>query len=120
MAPAVPARLRRLPRHALPGGATVFVARSPRDRLLGLMGLPELPQGCGLLFPRCDSVHTAWMRGPIDVVFLDDGGRVLGVRPGLRPWRVARCRGAAAVLECRAGGAEVLLSGRSSRVATTA
>ena len=120
MAPTVPARLRRLPRHALPGGATVFVARSPRDRLLGLMGLPELPGGCGLLFPRCDSVHTAWMRVPIDVVFLDREGRVLAVRKRLRPWRVARCRGAVAVLECPAGGAPLLLSGRSSRVATKA
>ena len=54
----------------------------------------------------------------IDVVFLDAGGGVLEVRRGLRPWRVARCRGAAAVLECPAGGAEVLLSGRSSRAAT--
>ena len=31
---------------------------------------------------------------------------MLAVRRGLRPWRVARCRGAAAVLECPAGGAE--------------
>ena len=56
----------------------------------------------------------------IDVLFLDAAGGVLAVRRGLRPWRVARCRGAAAVLECPAGGAEALLSGRSSRAATGA
>jgi len=92
----------------------VYVARSFGQRLLGLMGLRALPPGSALLFPGCDSVHTAWMRMAIDVVFLDAGGGVLAVRR-LRPWRVARCRGAVAVLECPAGGAERLLSGRFCR-----
>jgi uncharacterized membrane protein (UPF0127 family) len=105
---------------ALAGGGTAYVARSFRDRLFGLMGVRALPAGCALLFPGCDSVHTAWMRVAIDVVFLDDAGGVLAVRRGLRPWRVARCRGAAAVLECPAGGAEALVSGRSSRAETAA
>ncbi|HEX5911198.1 MAG TPA: DUF192 domain-containing protein [Thermoleophilaceae bacterium] len=107
-------------RRPLPGGGTAYVARSPGQRLLGLMGLRALAPGCVLLFPGCDSVHTAWMRVAIDVVFLDADGGVLAVRRSLRPWRVARCRGAAAVLECPAGGAEVLVSGRSSRAATGA
>jgi len=115
-----PRRLRRMERHPLPGGGTAYVARSAGRRLLGLMGLRGLPPGCALLLPGCDSVHTAWMRMTIDVLFLDAGGGVLAVRRGLRPWRVARCRGAAAVLECPAGGAEPLLSGRSSRAATGA
>lgn len=90
----------------------MFVARGVGQRLLGLIGLAELPPGSALLFPGCDSVHTAWMRMAIDVVFLDTCGRVLKVRRSLPPWRVTRCRGAAAVLECPAGGADALLSGR--------
>lgn len=98
------------------------MARSVRERLLGLMGLGALPAGSALLFPRCDSVHTAWMRVPIDVAFLAADGRVLEVRRSLGPWRVTRCRGAAAVLECRAGGFDSLaLSGRRCcRAATPA
>jgi uncharacterized membrane protein (UPF0127 family) len=38
------------------------------------------------------------MRFPLDVIFLDVNGEQVGWRR-LRPWRVARCRGADAVLE---------------------
>ncbi len=99
----------------------MFVARGAGQRLLGLMGLRALPTGSALLFPGCGSVHTAWMRMAIDVVFLDADGAVVAVRRGLRPWRVARCRGAASVLECQAGGAERLINhlrGRCCRAAT--
>ena len=113
-------RLRRMDAHALPGGWTIFVARTGGQRLLGLMGLRAMPPGSALLFPRCASVHTAWMRMAIDVVFLDADGRALAVRHRLRPWRVARCRAAVAVVECPAGTADVLLSGRCGRVVTRA
>ena len=107
-------------RHPLPGGGTAFVARGVGQRLLGLMGLPALPPGSALLLPGCDSVHTLWMRMAIDVVFLDARGRVLAVRRSLPPWRVTCCRGAAAVLEFPAGGADALLSARCCRAATPA
>jgi len=102
------------------GTLTVFVARRFRHRLFGLIGRRSLPPDYAMLFPDCDSVHTAWMRMPIDVVFLDADGAVLEVRRALPPWRVARCRGAAAVLECRAGAADALLSGRCCRAARRA
>ena len=47
-----------------------------------------------------------FMRFAIDAVFLDAEGTVLKVVEGLRPWRVAGCRGAKAVLEFAAGEAE--------------
>ncbi len=81
------------------------MARTFAQRLLGLAGLREIPPGCALLIPGCDSVHTGWMRFAIDVVFLDADGHVLRVVASLAPWRVARCRGAAAVVETRAGEA---------------
>jgi uncharacterized membrane protein (UPF0127 family) len=78
------------------------------SRLRGLLGRAGLPQGEGLFFPRTRSVHTHFMRFPIDVVFLDDERRVVAVSRALRPWRFAREAGADAVLELAAGECERL------------
>ena len=52
----------------------------------------------------CNSVHTCFVRFPVDVVFLDDRGCVLAVRHNLRPWRLAfGPRKTHAVLEMTAG-----------------
>lgn len=99
----VPPRLERLEQRRLPGGLRLYVARSWWSRAIGLMGLRELAPGHGLLIPGCDSVHTFWLRFPIDVLFLDDRGRVVGAAPRLPPRRLASHRGAAAVVELPAG-----------------
>jgi len=99
-----PPRLARLGQRPLPGGGRLFVAHSFGQRLFGLAGIRCLPAGCALLIPRCDSVHTAWMRFPIDVVFLDADGAPIRVVSALRPWRMATCRSAVAVVETPAGG----------------
>jgi uncharacterized membrane protein (UPF0127 family) len=44
-----------------------------------------------------------FMRFPLDVVFVDRNRTVVGVRHGLRPWRVAGARRAVAALELPAG-----------------
>lgn len=79
------------------------VAAAFAARFRGLMGVAALPPGTGLLLPRTSSVHTHFMRFPIDVVFLDDAGRVVGIRPALGPWRFAAAKGASSVLELAAG-----------------
>jgi uncharacterized membrane protein (UPF0127 family) len=71
----------------------------------GLLGRKSLRSGEGLLLRPAPSVHTFFMRFPIDAVFLDRAGTVLKVRAELRPWRVAACRGAHATLELPAGEA---------------
>ena len=83
-------------------------------RLLGLAFLRELPPAHALLIPRCRSVHTFGMRFALDVVFLDARGRVLRVARGVPPRRVARCPGAYAVLEARAGEAHLFTGGPRS------
>lgn len=93
----MPRRLRGLP-SALAAGRRVPVAQTGRSRLLGLALLPRSGAGPGLLIPRCSSVHTFGMRFTLEVVFLDSGGSVL-TRRRTPPWRLARHRGAAAVLE---------------------
>ena len=72
------------------------------------MGAAELPPGSGLLLPGTTSVHTHFMRFPIDVVFLDSGQRVVSVIAALRPWRLAAAKTAASVLELAGGECERL------------
>jgi uncharacterized protein len=84
---------------------TAAIADNPFTRLRGLLGRTSLPAGEGLLIRPAPSIHTAFMRFPIDAVFLDADLCVVGVEAALRPWRVAGRRGARAVLELAAGGA---------------
>lgn len=77
-------------------------------RLAGLLALPPLQAGQALLLSPCNSVHTAFMRQPIDVVYLGRDGRVRKVVPHLAPWRASLCRGAAQALELAAGQARQL------------
>lgn len=103
-----PLRFRGLARVELLG-REVPVAATRLSRLLGLALLQSERAGPGLLIPRCRSVHTFGMRFALDLVFLDAGGRVVETRRGVRPRRVARCRGAAQVLElpsANVGGGE--------------
>ena len=74
-------------------------------RMRGLLGRTSLPSGEGMLLRPTSSVHTAFMRFAIDVVFLDKGNEVVKVAAEIRPWRAAACRGARAVLELPAGEA---------------
>ena len=82
----------------------VFVARSLRARLRGLLGAAPLRAGAGLLLPGEWAVHGVGMRRPIDVVFIDRDGCVLAIRP-LRPGAIAWHFGAAGTLELRQGEA---------------
>ena len=81
------------------------VADRPFARMRGLLGRADLPAGEGILLRPAASVHTWFMRFPIDVVFLGRDLAVLRVVAGMRPWRMARCKSARAVLELPVGEA---------------
>ena len=49
------------------------------------------------------SIHTAFMRFPIDAVFLDADQVVIRVEHEVGPWRTVSCRGAREVVEMSAG-----------------
>jgi uncharacterized membrane protein (UPF0127 family) len=73
-------------------------------RLRGLQFRRPLPPGNGLLLMPCNGVHTCFVRGVIDVVALDRQNRVVGVRRGVRPWRIVLpFPGAHSMLELPAG-----------------
>jgi len=58
-------------------------------RFRGLMLACALHSRQGLLITHCPSVHGAFMRFPIDLVYLDRHGIVTQCVPNLRPWRAS-------------------------------
>ena len=82
------------------------VAASPLRRMRGLLGRATLPAGEGVLLRPARSVHTFFMRFPIDVVFVDSQLAVLRIAAALPPWRTAGERSACSVLELAAGECE--------------
>jgi uncharacterized membrane protein (UPF0127 family) len=81
------------------------VAERPLRRMRGLLGRSALLRDEGLLLRPAPSIHTWFMRFPIDAVFLDRDLRVIDTASAVRPWRFAARRGARAVLELAAGEA---------------
>jgi uncharacterized membrane protein (UPF0127 family) len=70
------------------------VADGHWTRLRGLLGLTadDFRNGSGLWIVPCHGVHTLGMGFPIDVIYLDEGLKVVHVEQNLRPWRVAPVR----------------------------
>jgi len=79
------------------------LADNPVLRMRGLIGRRGLAAGEGLLLQPAPAIHTAFMRFPIDALFLDRNLRVLEIVERMGPWRVASKRRARAVLELSAG-----------------
>lgn len=65
----------------------VLIADTFMTRLLGLMGKASFAKEKAMLFKGHPSVHTCFMRFPIDIVFLDKDMRVTEVTENLKPWR---------------------------------
>ena len=81
------------------------VADRMLSRMNGLLGRKNLPTGEGILIRPAPSIHTFFMRFPIDVVFLSRQGEVLKIAEHVAPWRARSCRHSYAVLELAAGEA---------------
>ena len=79
-------------------------AESYVSRLIGLLGRRGLADDEGLWLEPCDSIHTFFMRFPIDVAFVDRHGFVIRCIERLRPWRATRLYAKArACIELAAG-----------------
>ena len=106
-----------------PGGEAVdlLLAEGIRARTVGLLGRDGLGPRTGLIIPRCNSVHTVGMRFTIDVAFVrwpspDGRVEVLAVRPGVRPWRMARIRRRGRGLRTKHVGALELAAGQAAEL----
>jgi uncharacterized membrane protein (UPF0127 family) len=84
----------------------VDLANTFFKRFIGWMGKKNIKQEEGLLLIPCRSVHTCFMKFPIDVLFLDASGKVIHMIENMKPWRVSPIvNGSAAVLEVSGGAA---------------
>ena len=114
----------------LTAGTTVAdradVATRILQRMIGLLSRSGLEEGEALIFPRCNAIHTCFMRFAIDVLFIrtapGSGLRAPGTSPEpralspepivgtvvrtaewVKPGRLLRARGADTVIELPAG-----------------
>jgi uncharacterized membrane protein (UPF0127 family) len=67
----------------------VEVASTFLQRFRGMMFRKRFPPGYGLWIDPCRSIHTMWMRVPIDVYFIAADGTINEVRGKVKPWSVA-------------------------------
>ena len=64
------------------------IARGVWERGRGLMFRKELEPGTGLVIDPCSSIHSMWMRFPIDVLYVDRHDAVVLTDAAMRPWRI--------------------------------
>ena len=81
----------------------VEVATTWRARRAGLLGRQALGLSSAFVLEPCWMIHTAFMRFPIDVVFVGRDDRVVGIAHDVRPWRAAVSPRAQRVIELPAG-----------------
>ena len=86
----------------MPQQSTIQITNETRDRVLaasgelarsfwargrGLMGRASLPDSYALIIFPESSIHTFFMRVPIDVLFVDRSDKVIGLREAMPPGR---------------------------------
>ncbi len=88
------------------------IADTFSKRLLGLMFRSGLPIDNGLLLDPCSSIHTFFMRFPIDVVYLDRDNTVLK-KETVFPWRLGSfVKGTGRIMELNKNAARKLEIGK--------
>jgi uncharacterized membrane protein (UPF0127 family) len=84
----------------------VQLAVTRAERRRGLLGRAGMDHSAALVLSPCWSIHTMFMRFPIDVVFVDRGGRAVRIVRDLVPWRIAVAPRAHAAIELAAGSVD--------------
>ena len=68
----------------------VALADSLLKRMKGLLGRDKLLNGEALWIKPCMSIHTFFMKFPIDIVFLNRRNQIIAAIRNLRPNRITR------------------------------
>ena len=87
-------------------GDSIDLADTSAKRRTGLLKHERLAAGEGMWIVPCASVHTFFMKFPIDLVYVGKDRRVRKVRHAVKPWRMSACLMAHSILELPAGAAE--------------
>ncbi len=67
----------------------VFIAGNPFSRIKGLLGKKTFLTDHAIILEPCNSIHTFFMRFPIDVLFLDKDYKVIKALHNFHPNRVS-------------------------------
>ena len=65
------------------------IAKTPLKRMIGLLNRKVFEPGEALIIRPCNSIHTCFMRFPIDVAFVDPNNRVTKMIHNMRPFRIS-------------------------------
>jgi len=85
-----------------------IIADTFLTRAKGLLGRKDFKQGEALVIRPCNSIHTFFMRFPIDVLFVDKENKIIRATPSLRPYRLSRvCFNSVFAVELPAGTLEL-------------
>lgn len=68
---------------------TATLANTLAARTKGLLGRDGLNEGEALIIDPCNSIHTFFMRFPIDVAFVDSSGVIVRQIENMKPWRMS-------------------------------
>lgn len=67
----------------------VIIADTFLKRIKGLLGRKDFLPGEALIIKPCNSIHTFFMRFPIDVLFLDGRNRVIRALKDIPPFHLS-------------------------------
>lgn len=67
----------------------IEIADTIWKRFSGLMFKKKIPSNKGMLLRPSNSVHTFFMKFPIDVIFVDKNDQVIRVVPNMQPYRIS-------------------------------
>lgn len=85
-------------------------ARTFRDKAIGYMGARSIEKSCGMIYARGRSLHTLFMRIPVDVCWIgrfdpsNQSWPVVSLDASVAPWRILFApRGAVGGIEVAPG-----------------
>ena len=64
------------------------IAQNPFTRIVGLLLKKSVSENEGLVINPCNSVHTFFMRFPIDVLFVNKRNEIIACYENVKPWRI--------------------------------
>jgi uncharacterized protein len=99
---------------------TLLTAFDSASRRKGLLDHDSLADGSAMIIAPTSAIHTFGMRFAIDVIFVSKDGRVLKLRPQVKPRRIAAAWPAFAVVELPAGAIERSDTRRGDQLQITA
>jgi len=79
------------------------IANTFFSRMIGLMFRPDMDADEALLFYDAPSIHTCFMKFPIDIVFLNKDMQVIRICSSVGPWKAVFCSGAHLTIELKGG-----------------